>query len=164
MVGTSESPRKSNDVYENVSDGYGEQGRAGQGRDSLRWGRLSWNNYVAYVTQLGFYAFYIDCHHVTLTDRKKVVNWKGRIRARPADLSTQTHSHSLTHTRDQTRAEILRILKQDVRRDRCCCCRVKSQWALRVDFRVVRAVWVLWVTQVASSRKKNIKIRLPFWY
>lgn len=28
---------------------------------------------MAYVTELGFYVFYIDCHHVTLTDRKKVV-------------------------------------------------------------------------------------------
>lgn len=40
-------------------------------------GRLLRNNYVAYVTELGFYAFYIDCHHVTLTDRKKVVNTRG---------------------------------------------------------------------------------------
>lgn len=28
---------------------------------------------MAYVTELGFYVSYIDCHRVTLTDRKKVV-------------------------------------------------------------------------------------------
>lgn len=123
--------------------------------------RLSWNNYVAYVTQLGFYAFYIDCHHVTLTDRKKVVNRKDRIPARPA----LEYSNALTHTRDQARAlgsgHSLRMS-----RDRCCgcCCRVKSQRALRVDLRVVWVVRAVRVAQVASSRKKNIKIRLPFWY
>lgn len=69
---------------------------------------------MAYVTELGFYVFYIDCHHVTLTDRKKVVKPIARAKqltrvqkqmnARPATalkyqdqiLAPTQHRHSLS--------------------------------------------------------------------
>lgn len=61
---------------------------------------------MAYVTELGFYVFYIDCHHVTLTDRKKVVKPNSRVQKQmnaPASRNcTQTGSGCWQMTRSES--------------------------------------------------------------
>lgn len=109
---------------------------------------------MAYVTELGFYVSYIDCHRVTLTDRKKVV--------KSADSNSKlTHAEN---ERKRTSPEALRITK-DTRTNWVGC----WDWGRSDHFEWVSEDYFyhrISATQVAvaSSRKKNIKLRPVFWY
>lgn len=153
-VATSESPHKSNDVYENVSDGYD---------GSLHWDVEGYHTIImAYVTELGFYVFYIDCHHVTLTDRKKVVKSMASLRGSLECKSKWTHDPRALHSNPRIRLNFNPRLsrktlnhKHRMLRDRYSI--EWNNWATnwRVDL-------VELVAQVASSRKKTIKFGLMF--